>query len=68
MCAMYVSSVSINTLNCVVVSISQGILTQVVPSLVFSVLKGITVNGHVQHLEFDCLVSALGSLGRCTVR
>ena len=68
MCAMYVSSVSINTLNCVVVSISQPNLTQVVASPIFSILKGITVNGHVQHLEFDCLNPLLQLHGRCTVR
>ena len=67
--AMYVSSVSTSTLNCVVFfSILQRNLTQSGASLARSVLKGISVNGHVQHLVFDFPYSLLRLHGGCTVR
>ena len=59
-----VSSVSNGTSNCF--SIFQGSNLDQLNSLVRSVLKGISVNGHVQHL--DCLVPELWLSGRCTVR
>ena len=68
--AMYVSSVSISTLNCVAFSISQPNLTLRGASLILSVLKGISVNEYVQH--FVCRGSHTSALriihGRCTVR
>ena len=67
--AMYVSSVSTITLNCVFFfSILQTNLTQSRASLIRSVLKGISVNGHVQHLVFNFPYSSLRLHGRCTVR
>ena len=65
--AMCISNVSTRTLNCVVFSISQLSFTPRVVPVVMSVLKGISVNGHVQHLVFIVNNYYL-SRGRCTVR
>ena len=65
---MCVSSVSTSTLNCVVLSILQrDDHSDELNSLVRSVLKGMSVNGHVQHLKFECLNSSLRLHGRCMV-
>ena len=66
---MCVSGVSTSTLNCVVLSILQTRdQSDLLKSLARSALKGISVNGHVQHLKFECLNLSLRLHGRCTVR